>query len=245
MERQLYTARLESKLLLSQQTQCFHLEFSIDELRDFPFVAGQFISAVADDKNGKQQTRAYSLASAPLGNRFDLCLNRVEGGFFSNLLCDLEVGQTVPFHGPHGMFTLRTPITDSILIATDTGVAPMRGFVQQLFPAGLPSTTSNNVWLVHGVEDESSAYYEKDFEKVAAVHPNFHYLTALGTAQEVVEKIVAKHATQHPQVEGPAAPGGFNLHAYICGLNQPANANREYLKTLGWQRKQIIFERYD
>ena len=94
-----HTARLESKLLLSATTQCFHLEFSIDELSELPFIAGQFISTVADDRNGKQQTRAYSLASAPRGNHFDLCLNRVEGGFFSNLLCDLEVGQTVPFHG--------------------------------------------------------------------------------------------------------------------------------------------------
>ncbi len=48
--------------------------------RVFSYAAGQFVSAVADDAKGKQQTRAYSLASAANGNRFDLCVNRVEEG---------------------------------------------------------------------------------------------------------------------------------------------------------------------
>jgi ferredoxin-NADP reductase len=38
---------------------------------------------------------------------------------------------------------------------------------------------------------------------------------------------------------------GFNIHAYICGLNEMVSANRERLTGLGWDKKQIIFERYD
>ena len=37
----------------------------------------------------------------------------------------------------------------------------------------------------------------------------------------------------------------YNIHAYICGLNEMVAANRDCLKGLGWERKQIIFERYD
>ncbi len=158
MGRQLYTARLERKLLLSERTECFHLEFTIDELDRFEFRAGQFISTVANDSNGKQQTRAYSIASAPRGNEFDLCLNRVEGGFFSNLLCDLEVGQTVQFHGPHGLFTLRAPLTDSIFIATGTGIAPMRSFVEGLFPPnGEDQSETRKFWLVYGTRHETDS----------------------------------------------------------------------------------------
>ena len=83
---------------LSDSAQCFHFEFVIDELESFRFTPGQFVSAVAEDPNGKEQTRAYSIASAANGNRFDLCLNRVEGGFFSNRLADLPdlpVGGTI------------------------------------------------------------------------------------------------------------------------------------------------------
>ncbi len=93
-ERRLYTARLLRKVCLSKPAQCFHLEFKVDDLAAFDFAPGQFVSLVADDAAGKSQTRAYSMASAPRRNEFDLCADRVEGGFFSNLLCDLEEGQT-------------------------------------------------------------------------------------------------------------------------------------------------------
>jgi ferredoxin-NADP reductase len=252
--RQLYTARLARKLLLSEATACFHLEFTIDELQSFPFEAGQFISFVAPDAAGKQQTRAYSLASASRGNQFDLCLNRVDGGFFSNLLCDMEVGQTLQFHGPHGMFVLRAPLTDSILIATGTGIAPIRGFVEHLFPEnGDDRSEGRKFWLVYGTRYASDLYYEDYFEKVAASRPNFKYHRTLSRshpewegARGYVQELVGQIAADHARECGPPCVGTvYNIHAYICGLNEMVSANREALKGLGWERKQIVFERYD
>ena len=50
------------------------------------------------------------------------------------------------------------------------------------------------------------------------------------------------HSAPVPKV---AEGAGFDIHAYICGLNNMVSANRDRLKERGWQRKQIIFERYD
>ena len=258
MDRPFFTARLQQKLLLSDAAQCYHLEFSIDELSDFDFVPGQFISCVAEDDKGKMQTRAYSIASAPRANQLDLCVNRVENGFFSNLLCDLQPDQTVKFHGPHGLFTLRQPLTDSIFIATGTGIAPIRGFIEWLFPeSGEGRSQGRPIWLVYGTRHETEIYYRKYFEKIAAEHSNFHYLPTLsrphegweglrGYVQNHVAEIVREHTRNHSEpVVTAAEPGGFDIHAYICGLNNMVSANRDNLKQLGWQRKQIIFERYD
>jgi ferredoxin-NADP reductase len=255
--RPLYTARLTRKLLLSERADCFHLEFTIEEMDHFDFQPGQFVSAVAYDAQGKQQTRAYSIASAPRGNQFDVCVNRVEGGFFSNLLCDLEVGQTVQVHGPHGLFLLRAPLTDSILIATGTGIAPMRGFVEHLFPEnGEDRSQGRRIWLVYGTRYESELYYEEYFERVAARWPNFFYLKTLsraedgwagerGYVQELVQRIAEEHARESAVDPRPVGESIYNIHAYICGLNEMVAGNREGLKGLGWERKQIIFERYD
>lgn len=262
MERRLYTAQLDEKLLLSEPAQCYHLAFSIPELEGFDFIPGQFVSAVADDPKGKQQTRAYSVASAPGANRFDLCVNRVEGGFFSNKLCDMEPGDTVQFHGPHGLFTLRQPMVDCVFIATGTGVAPMRSFTQHLFPdSGGDFSQGRHIWLVYGTRHETEIYYQKYFEKLAAEHHNFHYLSSLSRPHEGWEGLrgyvqdhvaeVLKHRSNgfHPHpapvVATTAEPGAFDIHAYICGLNDMVSANRERLIGLGWQKKQVIFERYD
>ena len=259
MPRPLFTARLDRKLCISEPAQCFHLEFSVPELPEFDFTAGQFVSMVADDAGGKTQTRAYSIASAPRKNEFDLCVNRVEGGFFSNLLADLEVGDPIKFHGPHGLFLLRKPLTDAIFIATGTGIAPMLGFAQYLFPeSGEDRSEGRDISLVYGTRYPTELYYRHYFEELAAGHHNFHYISTLsraredwegarGYVQEYVARIAEEHGRRNHSAPVPTAAeaGGFNIHAYICGLNDMVSANRDKLMGLGWQRKQIVFERYD
>ncbi len=78
MARELFTARLERKECISEVAQCYHFDFAVEELENFAYTPGQFVSGVALDDKGKQQTRAYSIASAPKGNHFELCVNRVE-----------------------------------------------------------------------------------------------------------------------------------------------------------------------
>jgi ferredoxin-NADP reductase len=259
MARELHTARLIRKLCISESAQCFHLEFAVEGLEQFAFTPGQFVSLVREDARGKMQTRAYSIASAPRGNQFDLCANRVEGGFFSNLLADMDEGATIQFHGAHGMFTLRQPLTDAIFIATGTGIAPMRGFVEQLFPEDGPALSNGRqIWLVYGTRYPSELYYRDFFERKAAKHADFHYIMTLsravegwdgerGYVQEHVEKIASAHSSALSSTTPSAAEGaqGYNIHAYICGLNEMVSANRERLAGLGWDRKQIVFERYD
>jgi len=268
LARELSTARLAKKICISESSQCYHFEFALDQLDSFPFASGQFISAVATDPAGKQQTRAYSIASAARGNRFDLCVNRVEGGFFSNHLADLtelEPGGTIQIHGPHGHFVLKEPVTDSILIATGTGIAPMRGYLQWLFPEGGPDRShGRQIWLVYGTRYESDIYYQAEFEALRSRHANFHYLPTLSRAQESwtglrgyvqehVTRILAERAAQLGQPwpappldpATPSAEMNFDIYAYICGLNEMVSAVRERLTSLGWHRKQIVFERYD
>lgn len=270
MERELYTARLERKKCISESAQCYHFEFIADELESFPFVPGQFISAVAEDANGKQQTRAYSMASAAKGNRFDLCVNRVEAGYFSNRLADLPddpdellpVGGTIHVHGPHGYFTLHEPLTDSILVATGTGVAPMRSFLQWLFPTDGPDRSEGRqIWLLYGTRHESELYYRDEFEELEHRKANFHYLPTLsragvnwtglhGYVQEHLSEIVEERSRKpgiprsQPAAQ-PAAELNFDIYAYICGLNVMVAGARERLASLGWHRKQILYERYD
>lgn len=264
MALELYTARLVRKECISESTQCFHFEFVFDDLESFPFTPGQFVSAVTEDENGKQQTRAYSIASAASGNRFDLCVNRVEGGFFSNHLPDLPVGGTIKVYGPHGHFVLHEPVTESILVATGTGVAPLRSFTQWLFPEDGPDRSGGkDIWLIYGTRHESELYYREEFEALAARKPNFHYLATLsrapewnglhGYVQDHMARVLEERAArlglplQQPAPDPTllASELKFDIYTYICGLNKMVTAVRERLAGFGWHRKQIVFERYD
>ena len=277
MARETYTARLDKKVCISESSQCYHFEFALDELESFPFTSGQFISAVAADANGHVYVlddAANLGGSTPIGviaygpPNYDLCVNRVEGGFFSNHLADLPdlpIGGTIQVHGPHGHFILHEPVTDSILIATGTGIAPMRGYAQWLFPENGPDRSNGKeIWLVYGTRYETEVYYQAEFEALAAKHPNFHYLATLsrageswtglrGYVQDHVARIVEERAVRlglplvQPEVD-PAIPKAeleFDIYAYICGLNNMVSGVRDKLAGYGWHRKQIVFERYD
>ena len=278
MQRPTYSARLVQKTCISESAQCFHLEYVLEEMERFDFAAGQFLSAVAVDGRGKTQTRAYSIASAAQANRFDFCVNRVEGGFFSNYLVDMPEGEVVQVHGPHGHFTLKNPVTDSILVATGTGIAPMRGFTQWLFPdegshAGEDRSEGRQIWLVYGTRHDSELYYRDYFERIENEHENFHYISTLsrageewtglrGYVQEHVSSIVTRRAEAAAPVVSKTAEAVaetvtavqdvmvaelpvFDIHTYICGLNDMVSAVRGRLAEFGWHKKQVVFERYD
>ncbi len=240
VQRPILTARLTQSILLSPQTK--HLELTVEGMDVFRFLPGQFISIRQARPDGRMHTRAYSIASPPrLNATFDLCLNRVNHGFLSNWLCTLEPGATVQFHGPHGLFTLHEPRKDAIFIATGTGIAPIRGMVRWLFEKS-SRNHNHEYWLVCGTRYEQSIYYRQEFEQIECESPNFHYLPTLsrgdpdwkgrrGYVQDHVREVVA---------------GRNDMQAYICGLHQMVDANRKLLKEeLGWDRKQIMFERYD
>lgn len=245
IQRQLFTARLIHEEMLSEPMQTKHLVFTIEDVEKFDFAAGQFVSMVAP-KEGKTMTRAYSIASAPRKNELDICLNRVPEGFFSNHLCDMKPGDTVKFHGPHGNFVLRNPLRDCILIATGTGIAPMRSFVQWLF-ADESHHQGKNIHLVYGTRYPTDVYYQDFFELMAHDYPNFDYVVTLSRAGEdwkgqrgYVQEYVRKIVEARPEAERN------NMDAYICGLNDMVSANRKLLvEDLGWDKKQVIFERYD
>jgi ferredoxin-NADP reductase len=240
VERQMFTARVNRSVLLSPQTK--HLELSVEGVDEFRFVPGQFVSIKQLRPDGKEHTRAYSIASAPRPNpTIDLCLNRVGEGFLSNWLCELSEGATVQFHGPHGLFTLREPRKDAIFIATGTGIAPIRGMLHWLFERP-DCNRGHEYWLVFGTRYEHSIYYRDEFDRIERENPNFHYVPTLsrcgdlwagcrGYVQDHVREIVACRT---------------DMQAYICGLHQMVDANRKLLKEeMGWDRKQIVFERYD
>jgi ferredoxin-NADP reductase len=242
-EHKLLTARLTRSALLSEKTK--HLEFEVEELETLGFEAGQFIS-VREPHGGKIITRAYSVASGPRpNNTFDLCLNRVDEGFMSNYLCDLKVGETARFHGPHGLFLLKPEAADLIFVATGTGVAPFRSMVHYLFDhdgCGGQHHEGRHVWLFYGTRYPADVYYRVEFEQIAAAHPNFHYIATLsrapedwrgerGYVQEHIRRLVC---------------GRKDMHAYICGLKEMVTSVRNLLiGECGWEKKKVIYERYD
>ena len=236
---QTLTARLVRSSPLSEFTK--HLEFELKGVPRFGFVAGQWLSIKALTPEGEEITRAYSIASPPSENgQFAFCLNRVQDGYVSNYLCDLNKGAEITFQGPFGGFILRPPMRDTVFIATGTGIAPFRSMLHWLL-ADQERHLGRQLWLLFGVRCEPDIHYREEFEGLAAQHANFHFLPTLsrgGREWKGLRGYVQEHV---PGIVGVRS----DMHAYICGLDKMVGVNRELLKSRGWDRKSILWEKYD
>lgn len=233
--RETFIAHLRSRKILSESSQTWHLEFATDAA--FSFIPGQFLSILsertypADHARAGQSridTRAYSLASAPAEKDFALCLNRLAAadghGHFSNLLCDLAIGDSINFHGPHGNFVLNAISGPILLLAEETGIAPIRSILhanKDLSATLIQVSTSSTTPLY---AEELRVMSSLQYEPIADDPAHSRSLAAVKAA-----------LTATPAIR----------EAYIVGLSPFVNAHRAHLKELGWDRKQIIFERYD
>lgn len=226
-------ARLVASREIAPNTR--HFEF---EATDWTaaFVPGQFLS-LTQQIGEDEITRAYSIASPPNGNRFAFCANLVPDGHFSPFLFDLHLGDEIAFKGPYGAFILRRPVSDSIMVATGTGIAPFRS----MLIAKLKEHADRQFTLIFGVRHEEGLLYHGEFLNLVRECPNFDYRPTLTRPPETW-----KGLTGRVQAHTLAALGDRrDVDVYICGLREMVDDLRATLKEAGLDRKRMIYEKYD
>ncbi len=219
-------ARLTNSRELAPGTRHFDFE-SIDW--DGAFTPGQFLSLTHGEI-----TRAYSIASPPDGKTFGLCANLVSDGHFTPWLFDLKPGGEIEFKGPYGAFTPRPLESESILVATGTGVAPFRSFL-----AG--GALTGKVTLILGTREEPGLLYNEEWQALRQSRPGFEYWPTLTRAAHGWPGRTGR-VQQHVFA---AVANRLNVDIYICGLREMVDDLRAQLKAAGIDRKRVIYEKYD
>lgn len=229
---------MTAKLLESRELapEVRHFVFEVPEVEQLVFQPGQFVS-LSYSIQGKNITRAYSIASRPAGNRFELCLNRVMDGHLSPHLFAMAPGDAVELKGPLGTFVWRKPVGPSILVATGTGIAPFRGMLQE----ELASPDGPPVTLIFGARYPHGLAYRGEFEEMAAANPRFRFWP---TVTRPDDSWTGRTGRVQPLLL-EALGGRTDCHVYVCGMKEMVDDVRARLKEMGFDRKQIVYEKYD
>ncbi len=218
----------------------FNLEGGDPQLK---YVEGQSIGIIpaGNDANGKpHKIRLYSIASTRHGDNYEgntvsLCVRQLQyekdgktiDGVCSTYLCDIEPGSKVKITGPVGkeMLLPDNEKANVIMLATGTGIAPMRAYLRRMFePKEIEKNNWNfkgKAWLFMGAPKTENLLYDSDFEWYKSLAPdNFRYTKAISREQKnskggrmYIQDRVLEHADEiFALIEDP------NTHIYLCGL---------------------------
>lgn len=188
------------------------IELRLEEPSAMLFTAGQFVSFhVPVPLRRHPLTRPYSIASPPSAcSTITLLFNLVPDGPGSSFLYALAIGDAVQFRGPAGTFALHDPPDrDLLLVATGTGIAPLRS----ILIARLEEPSESRILLVWGLRSERDLYYQDELHALAAQYRRFSFVTTLSQPTDAwigetgrVQRIVEERVTT---TDG--------LSVYLCG----------------------------
>ena len=208
------------------------------------YIEGQSIGIIpeGEDANGKpHKLRLYSIASTRHGdnlegNTVSLCVRQLEYkndageqiyGVCSTYLCDIEPGTKVKITGPVGKEMLLPADEDAniIMLATGTGIAPMRTYLRRMFEPREQEANGwkfrGKAWLFMGAPKTANLLYDEDFLHYEKEYPdNFRYTKAISREQQntkggrmYIQDRVLEHAEEiFAMIEDP------KTHVYMCGL---------------------------
>jgi len=185
--------------------------FRIAPPSGFRYRPGQYVKVGA----GAGKRRSFSLASAPYEAHLELCIALNPGGRLTPALFALQPGARLDVDPrPRGGFALVSGVRRHLMVATGTGIAPLRSMVR----AALDRGSRDEFLILHGASHADGLPYRDE-------------LTALAASQDQV--------TYQPTVSRPdTSPGAWaghtgrvdplaldvarsldrrDTHAYVCG----------------------------
>lgn len=211
----------------------------VPELTAFDFIPGQFVTLdLPIHEKVNKRWRSYSIASWPDGtNVFELVIILdKKGAGTPYLFNEIVVGSALSFRGPQGVFNLREPIeNDILLICTGTGIAPFRSMVHYLH---LHYLQRKNIYLVFGCRTKNDLLYYKEMKALETSMPGFHYLPTLSR-----EQWEGHSGYVHGVYESLCAdkrPASF----YLCGWKGMIDEAKERIVAMGYDKKLIHLEIY-
>jgi len=200
---------------------------------------------------GDSVVRAYSMANYPEEKGIIMLNVRIASppprmpdvppGKMSSYIFSLEPGDEVTISGPYGEFFAKDTDAEMVYIGGGAGMAPMRSHIFDLF---YRAHTKRKVSYWYGARSLREAFYEEEFDEIAAEHENFKWHLALSEPMPednwtgytgFIHQVLYDHYLEdHPSPE--------DIEYYICGPPLMLKACLDMLDSLGVEPENILFD---
>ena len=216
----------------------FFLKF--EDLESYNFSAGQYVK-VEFPIPSKKNYRQYSIASRPDGtNVIELLIVLDPNGLATNYLFNnVDIGSTLKVSKPMGNFIIKDiDSPEFVFISTGTGLAPLRSMYLDMI---YKQNYKGKITVIFGTRYMKDMIYLDEFQELSKME-NFEFIPVLSrenSAEWTGEKGYVHKIYKEKYSEKN------NSTFYICGWKDMVTETRQNLLSLGYDRKQVNFERYN
>ncbi len=200
---------------------------------------------------GEDVVRAYSMANYPEEKGVILLNVRIASpppgepdappGKMTSWLFSLRPGDEVTISGPYGEFYAKETKNEMVFVGGGAGMAPMRSHIFDQFRR---LSTDRKVSFWYGARSLREAFYQEDFDRIAAEHPNFEWKLALseplpednwtGHTGFIHQVLYDHYLRDHPNPE--------DAEYYLCGPPLMLKACLDLLDGLGVEPENIAYD---
>ena len=206
------------------------------------FKPGQYVQLqMPREKSGDDpEYRAYSICSAcAYPYDLELLITHVPEGVVSGYVHkELEVGDELTIVGPFGEFFYQDNENDMLLIATGSGLAPIRSILQHIEMEGIKRKAT----LFFGARSRDDLIYHDELAETAERMENFTYYPVLSRPTE--EDAWEGEKGRVTNLIEKYIPEGADIDVYICGNPAMVESAEVELVKKGVPKEQIYYDKF-
>jgi ferredoxin-NADP reductase len=203
---------------------------------------GQHLDVRLTAEDGYTAERAYSIASAPDGERVELAVERLDDGEVSPYLTEeLRQGDQLELRGPVGGYFVWEPGRGGplLLVAGGSGVVPLMAMLRQRAATGSQVPAR----LLYSSRSLDDVIFREELERLAAAGDGLTVTHALTRAQPPGWTGYARRIDAAMLEEVGWRPDERPL-AYVCGPTRLVEAVAGQLVALGHDPARVRTERF-
>jgi len=184
--------------------------------------------------------RAYSIcSSAHDKDRLDLAITKTKGGAVSTYVHEvLKVGEELVISGPFGKFVLRESDRDILLIATGSGLAPVKSILDQIKTEQIHRKTI----LFFGAKTSKDLFFNDYLRGLEKEIDDYTYTPTLSRATEDDRWQGEKGRVTH--LIEKYIPDNLNTDVYICGAPPMVESCVKLLTQKGVPEENICYDKF-
>lgn len=214
--------------------------FRVGRPEGFTFQAGQSVKLGLERATVR---RRYSIASAPHEGHLEFCIESVPGGRLSSHLFELVPGEPLALaREPKGSFALRADRRRHVMVATVTGIAPLRSMLRDALSgasalAARAGAEPGEFWVLHGASYADELPYADELAELASRDARVHYLPTISRPGATRNQ---GWSGQQGRVDALVLPtlralgAKHDVAVYACGHPEMVRGVRETLEPLDY-----------